>query len=282
MNVLKVIYYTNYQIPCKGYLVYSFNGKEKDYESGFHYYGARYYNSELSMWLSTDPMSDNAPMHSPYAYCFNNPVKLVDPDGKFPWRMHMKMLAKSYVKKAGLGTFSNISTLAKLAWGTGPKADIIHAFKANIHLDNYNNFNDIYSDYTNAVNSAKTNLSERNYIKAGEDIHTVVDFYSHSNYISLYNDYMGDNDFNIDDIPTFEEGVNIPGFREKLENELKTGIYPDRKADNKENSHEYMNLDSNKRNGSTKMGNTGRATKHEAAKKTAQKATDKIINDSNL
>ncbi len=59
------------------------NGKEKDYESGFHYYGARYYWSELlTGWLSVDPMSDKYPNISPYAYCMWNPVKLVDPDGK--------------------------------------------------------------------------------------------------------------------------------------------------------------------------------------------------------
>lgn len=39
-----------------------FNGKEKDYESGFHYYGARYYWSELmTMWISVDPMADKYP-----------------------------------------------------------------------------------------------------------------------------------------------------------------------------------------------------------------------------
>ena len=58
------------------------NGKEKDYESGFHYYGARYYWSEgLAGWLSVDPMADKFPSISPYAYCVWNPVKLVDPDG---------------------------------------------------------------------------------------------------------------------------------------------------------------------------------------------------------
>ncbi len=58
------------------------NGKEKDYESGFHYYGARYYWSELlTGWLSVDPMSDKYPSISPYNYCAWNPVKLVDPDG---------------------------------------------------------------------------------------------------------------------------------------------------------------------------------------------------------
>ena len=60
----------------------SFNGKEKDYESGFHYYGARYYWSEvLTGWLSVDPMMDKYPSISPYAYCAWNPVILVDPNG---------------------------------------------------------------------------------------------------------------------------------------------------------------------------------------------------------
>ncbi len=60
----------------------SSTGKEKDFESGYHYFGARYYDSEaLSGWLSVDPMSDKYPSLSPYAYCAWNPVKLVDPDG---------------------------------------------------------------------------------------------------------------------------------------------------------------------------------------------------------
>ena len=63
--------------------IYTYNGKEKDYESGFHYYGARYYWSEvLTGWLSVDPMSDKYPNISPYAYCAWNPVIFVDPDGK--------------------------------------------------------------------------------------------------------------------------------------------------------------------------------------------------------
>ena len=64
-----------YQIHC------SFSGKEKDPETGYHYFGARYYNSDLSLWLSVDPMSDKYPSLSPYNYCAWNPMKLVDPDG---------------------------------------------------------------------------------------------------------------------------------------------------------------------------------------------------------
>jgi len=61
---------------------YTFSGKEKDAETGHGYFGERYYDSGLSIWLSVDPMSDKYPSMSPYNYCANNPVMLVDPDGR--------------------------------------------------------------------------------------------------------------------------------------------------------------------------------------------------------
>ena len=42
----------------------------------------RHYHSDLSIWLSVDPMADKYPGVSPYTYCANNPVRLVDPDGR--------------------------------------------------------------------------------------------------------------------------------------------------------------------------------------------------------
>ena len=58
-------------------------GKEKDAETGYDYFGARYMDHELmTMWLSVDPMSDKYPSITPYAYCAWNPVKLLDPDGR--------------------------------------------------------------------------------------------------------------------------------------------------------------------------------------------------------
>ena len=35
---------------------YLFNAKEFDEETGMYYYGARYYESRVSLWMSTDPM----------------------------------------------------------------------------------------------------------------------------------------------------------------------------------------------------------------------------------
>ena len=60
---------------------YTFSAKEKDAETGYSYFGARYYNSDLSIWLSVDPMAAKYPSLSSYVYCANNPVKLVDPNG---------------------------------------------------------------------------------------------------------------------------------------------------------------------------------------------------------
>ncbi|MGB4384300.1 MAG: RHS repeat-associated core domain-containing protein, partial [Bacteroidales bacterium] len=60
---------------------YKFTAKELDNETTYTYFGARYYDSDLSIWLSVDPMSDERRWVSPYAYCQWNPLILVDPSG---------------------------------------------------------------------------------------------------------------------------------------------------------------------------------------------------------
>jgi RHS repeat-associated protein len=61
---------------------YLFNAKELDEETGLYYYGARYYDSRVSIWLGVDPMWEKYSGISVYAYCSNNPVKFIDPDGR--------------------------------------------------------------------------------------------------------------------------------------------------------------------------------------------------------
>ncbi len=58
-----------------------FNAKELDEETGLYYYGARYYDPRVSLWLSTDPLQEKYPNISTYAYTFQNPVKFIDPTG---------------------------------------------------------------------------------------------------------------------------------------------------------------------------------------------------------
>ena len=61
---------------------YKFNGKELDPQTGYYYFGARYYDPVVSRWLSIDPLAERYPGFSPYNYTANNPVMLVDPDGR--------------------------------------------------------------------------------------------------------------------------------------------------------------------------------------------------------
>jgi len=60
---------------------FKFTGKERDSETGFDYFGARYYSSDISVWLSVDPLSDMYSSTSPFMYVRGNPIMLIDPDG---------------------------------------------------------------------------------------------------------------------------------------------------------------------------------------------------------
>ncbi len=50
-------------------------------ETNYTYFGARYYDSDISIWLSVDPMAQERSWLSPYNYCQLNPVGRIDPTG---------------------------------------------------------------------------------------------------------------------------------------------------------------------------------------------------------
>ncbi|WP_311590148.1 RHS repeat domain-containing protein [Prevotella disiens] len=60
---------------------YLFNAKEFDEETGMYYYGARYYEPRLSLWMSTDPLQEKFVDASPYVYCLQNPIIILDYNG---------------------------------------------------------------------------------------------------------------------------------------------------------------------------------------------------------
>ena len=99
------------------YVPYKFTGKEKDKETGLYYFGARYYDTKYSMWLSTDPaISDfmtgsksglggiyNSINFNVYHYASNNPLKYIDPNGRTPSPWEAAQIADDvYNKKSGV------------------------------------------------------------------------------------------------------------------------------------------------------------------------------------
>jgi RHS repeat-associated protein len=69
---------------------YTFSGKEKDEESPYSYFGARYYDADLSIWTSVDPKSALHPMTNNYMYCLGNPLRFIDPNGEDEYEFDKK------------------------------------------------------------------------------------------------------------------------------------------------------------------------------------------------
>ena len=63
-------------------LPYKFNGKQFDEETGLYYYGARYMNPVTSLWYGVDPLAEKYVATGGYVYTLDNPVRLIDPDGR--------------------------------------------------------------------------------------------------------------------------------------------------------------------------------------------------------
>ena len=60
---------------------YKFNGKELDDATQMYYYGARYYDPRISIFVSVDPLAEDFEGWTSYHYVHNNPTNLIDPTG---------------------------------------------------------------------------------------------------------------------------------------------------------------------------------------------------------
>lgn len=79
---------------------YKFTGKERDEETNWDYFGARYYDSRIARWMSVDPLEQYS---SPYLYCNNRPVTDIDPDGRLTTeQLQSRLVTLLMEKKFGM------------------------------------------------------------------------------------------------------------------------------------------------------------------------------------
>jgi RHS repeat-associated protein len=63
---------------------YQYNGKELNADFGLdlYDYGARWYDASVGRWHGVDPLAEAFIVHSPYNYGVNNPIMMIDSDGR--------------------------------------------------------------------------------------------------------------------------------------------------------------------------------------------------------
>jgi RHS repeat-associated protein len=72
-----------------------FSSKRFDPETGFTYFGRRYYDSETGRWITPDP-AGYADGPNLYAYVHNKPLIYIDPDGRFAFALPLFNMALSH------------------------------------------------------------------------------------------------------------------------------------------------------------------------------------------
>ena len=94
---------------------FKYNGKELDTPKGLNWYdyGARQYDATLGRWLAVDPLAEKMYTWSSYAYCFNNPIQLIDINGAIPTLYEAALIAKHvYGEKVELTGGWKVSNIA--------------------------------------------------------------------------------------------------------------------------------------------------------------------------
>ena len=283
---------------------YGFNGKENDRDitTSDYDFGARIYDGRLGKWLSVDPFASKTPDESPFITFGNNPIVNIDPDGKFKVPIHRAIIEKA-IELLGLDWSRKHFKLA----GRQQYIDIFYATDDDVHFDNKFTAQDVYKRWESLakeIQDAKLSDDDGRILKGDIDmsfdenlakvLHTVQDFYSHTNFVELYIEYYKNthngNDPNEAEVPIYDDAIKDDKFKkEYLDTRLKSGGFNlwrwlrgvDKKNTDKRGHTHHDDLNKDDENTPEgKKKHTG-VSLHSYARTVATKHTKKIIKEKN-
>jgi RHS repeat-associated protein len=161
---------------------YQYNGKEMQDELnlGWLDYGARMYMNDIGRWGVVDMHSDKFTGLSPYSYVADNPVKLVDPDGKdiMVYYTDFKYDKNGNVKHKRNGQAKTTTRSVKLSIGKNG------SIEAKDKKDN-----DVKNIFVSSV------VESLNYTKKGDKNNIIENAIEHRKTLKIRNSQEGDDRF---------------------------------------------------------------------------------------
>ncbi len=147
---------------------YRFTGKEDlsvEFNVPYTDFGARHYSPALRRWTTLDPMSEKYYTTSPYVYCNDNPVNLVDVDGR-------KWLNPSLIEYLKAQTTARIEYLGKESnMNNDRNEQIAYLYQSLSDIELLENDTEHYYALT-------YNWGEKNYVRRGTGGIILIDTYS--------------------------------------------------------------------------------------------------------
>lgn len=170
--------------------------------------------------------------NSPFIYVHNDPVNFKDKDGTFEREIHGSITGRAFLNLSGKypNVLDKMDEVVSASMDIDPVSILgeLAGHKMDFHFDNRFNFREI-SETWDGINvrlnnwNWKTNTTT----ELGIILHTVQDFYAHSNYVELYVEYhtkMHGNEPT--SVPIFADGLKDDKFRtDYLQPRLRTGQF---------------------------------------------------------